>query len=203
MCKKILLLAILSILAFSCQERKYIVKNNKVYIQGWDEGNGNYERLIDEADAKTFENMKIDSNYDFLFAKDKNRLYIDAKAVENIDPNTFSFVGNYIFKDKDSAYFLGNGTEDCVIKNVDFKKIKLISYPWAKAQSFLIYRKQTLLLDDIDDFEFIDEYYGKTKSKIIYENKIIPNADPKTFRVINSYSAEDKNNKYEFGKIVH
>jgi hypothetical protein len=34
-----------------------------------------------------------------ISAKTKNHLFIDGKLINNIDPNTFKFIGNYIFSD--------------------------------------------------------------------------------------------------------
>jgi hypothetical protein len=203
MFKKIIFLSILYILTISCQERTYFVKDNKVYIRGWNEGNGNYERLIADADAKTFKKMELDCDCDFLFAKDKNHLFIDGELINNIDSNTFKFVGNYIFKDKNLAYFFGfyDNLNTCAISDVDPNKIKLISYPWAKAENILIHGNDTIILDDINDFEPIDEDWGRTKSKVLNKNKILLGADPKSFKVINSYSGKDMNHEYEFGKI--
>jgi len=52
---------ILSLFLFSC-EQKYSIRDNQVYLKGWNEGSGNYERLVEKADAKTFQKIENDEN---------------------------------------------------------------------------------------------------------------------------------------------
>lgn len=186
----------------SCR-KGYKVENNKVYYEYWNEGSGQNKTLLEKADANSFKKLEFDCNSEFEFGKDKNHLYIDGEIIRDIDPNTFKYIGNYVFRDKDSAYFFGfyNNINDCAIKGIDVNKIKLLKYPWSKSGNILIHGYDTLLLDDINDFTIIDEDWGKTKKYIINENKIVKGADPKTFKVINSYSGKDDSNEYEFGEI--
>jgi hypothetical protein len=196
------LILLLSILFFSCK-RKYIVKDNKVYCSYWIEGNKS-EFLVDSADAKTFKSIDLKCDCDFSFGKDINFLFIDGLRVNGIDPNSFSFIGNYIFRDKNSAYFFGfyNNLDDCRIDSVKPDKIELLKYPWAKADNKLIWGKQTLSLDDINDFKPIDDDWGKTKTKIINDGEILKGVDYNTFQIINSSSAKDKYHKFEYGKMI-
>jgi hypothetical protein len=197
----ILLFIIFSILT-SCR-RGYKIEGNNVYWEHWNEGSGQNKDFIDDADAKTFQKLKFDCDCDFKFAKDKNHLYIDGEPIRDIDPNSFRFIGNYVFRDTDSAYFFGayNNINNCAIKGVDPDKIKLISYPWAKSDNLLIHGYDTLSLNDISDFLPINEDWGKTKKYVINKSEILSGADPATFKVINSYSGKDKNHTYEFGEI--
>jgi hypothetical protein len=185
---------------FSCK-RKYTVEGDKVYYHFWNEGSGSHKRLLDSADGKTFEAVACDCN--FVIGKDKRHVYMDGVPISGIDPNTFSIIGNYIFRDKDSAYFFGfyNDIQRCRIHNVKPDKIQLMEYPWAKADNILIHGYDTLLLNDIADFTPTDKDWGKTKKYVIYRNEILEDADPETFKVINSYSGKDKKHLYEFGKI--
>ncbi|MBB2147090.1 hypothetical protein GM921_16415 [Pedobacter sp. LMG 31464] len=203
MTTRLLLLAILATsLLISCK-RGYKVENDKVYYEYWNEGSGQGKRFIEQADATTFQQMKFDCDCNLDFGKDKNHLFIDGEPIRDIDPNAFKFIGNYIFVDKDSAYFFGfyNNINDCSIKGIELDKLKLFEYPWSRAGNILIHGNDTLTLNDIDDFNAIDEDWGKTKKHVINDNKIVDGADPATFKVINSYSGRDKNNVYEFGKI--
>jgi hypothetical protein len=196
-------LAISAVVLLTSCKRQYTVEGNKVYFNYWNEGSGSQKWLIDSADAKTFSVLKFDCGCDFVFAKDKAHLFIDGEPIKNIDPNSFTFIGHYIFRDKDSAYFFGfyNDINDCVISGVNPDKIKLMHYPWAMEGQILIHGNSTVRLEDINEFEPIDEDWGKTKSKILNDNEILDGADPGSFEIINSYSGRDKNNTYEFGKI--
>ena len=193
---------LLSICIFSCK-RKYTVEGDKVYFHYWNEGSGSQKWLLDSADGNTFKSIDMNCNCNFVIGKDKGHVFMDGIPINGIDPNTFSFVGNYIFRDKDSAYFFGfyNNIQNCRIHNVKPDKIKLIEYPWAKADNVLIHGHDTLLLSDISDFSPIDEHWGKTKKHVIYNNKILKDADPKTFKVINDFTGKDKRHTYEFGEI--
>ena len=197
------LLIILSVVTATGCKRQYTIEGDRVYYESWNEGSGNSKWLLDSADAKTFTPLKFDCNCSFLFAKDKRHLFIDGTPIKKIDPNSFTFVGHYIFRDKDSAYFFGfyNDINNCVISGVDPNKIKLLRYPWARADNILLHGGEKIMLDDIDDFVPIDEDWGKTRSKILNENKILPGADPATFTIINSFSGKDEHHTYELGKI--
>jgi hypothetical protein len=181
----------------------YKVERDGVYYEYWNEGSGQNKKKIANADARTFEELEFDCDCSFKFGRDKNHLYIDGKTMRNIDPATFNFVGNYIFRDNKPAYFFGfyNDINDYAIKDVNPNKIKLISYPWSKAGDTLIHGGDNLILDDINSFKPIDKDWGLTKQHVIYKSKILAGADPKTFKVINSYSGKDKLHDYEFGKI--
>lgn len=181
----------------------YKIENDKVFYEYWHEGLGfkKGKMLIENADANSFESLNFDCDCSFVFGKDKNYLFIDGKSIKNIDPNTFRFIGNYIFRDKNSAYFFGfyNDLNNCAIEGVNPDKIQLIKYPWSKADNLLINGKNTVHIDDINGFVPLDNNWGKTDTYIINKNKILYGADIATFKATSSFQGEDKNYKYEFG----
>lgn len=197
----IFLIFTISILT-SCR-RGYKVEGDKVYYETWNEGSGQNKRIIEQADAKTFQELILKNDSDFDFGKDKNHLFINGELINNIDPKTFKYIGNYIFRDKDSAYFFGsyNNLNECVIKGVNPNTIKLIEYPWAKANNLLINGQDTIYLDDINDFKPIDENWGKTKKYVINGSQILYDADVSTFKITSTFQGKDKNFNYEFGAI--
>jgi hypothetical protein len=194
---------LLTLLVLTSCRRGYKVEGDKIYYEYWNEGSGQGKRLIEKADAKTFQTVEFDCDCSFDFGKDKNHLFIDGEPINDIDPKTFKFIGNYIFSDKDNAYFFGssNNLNDCAIKGIKPNQIQLIKYPWAKAGNILINGYDTLHLDDIKDFVPIDEYWGKTKKHIINNNQILYGADVETFKVKSTFQGTDKNFNYEFGAI--
>lgn len=200
-----LIILVLTLLILTSCKRGYIIEDGKVYYEYWNEGNGQGKRLVEQADAQTFQKMSLDCDWDFDFGKDKDHLFLNGELLKNIDPNTFKFIGNYIFRDKDSAYFMGawptKNLNDNIIKGVNPNRIKLIKYPWAKADNFLINGSDTVSLDDINDFTPIDEDWGKSKKYIIYRNKILYGADVETFKIISPFQGKDKNYNYEYGII--
>ncbi|KUJ61373.1 hypothetical protein AR687_13110 [Flavobacteriaceae bacterium CRH] len=200
---KYLVFIIISLCFLTSCRKGYKVENNKVYYEYWNEGSGQNKTLLEKADAGSFKKLEFECNCEFEFGKDKNHLYIDGEPIRDIDPNTFKYIGNYVFRDKDSAYFFGfyDNINDCAIKGIDVNKIKLLKYPWSKSGNILINGYDTLLLDDIDDFVIIDKNWGRTKKHIINKDKILKGADLKTFEITDSYSGKDKNHEYEFGEI--
>lgn len=197
----ILLVLTISILT-SCR-RGYKVEGDNVYYESWNEGSGQNKRLIEQADAKTFQKLSFDCDCDFEFGKDKDHLFIDGELIKGIDPNTFKFVDNYIFRDKDSAYFFGfyNNIQECVIKGINPDKIRMIKYPWAKADNILINGSDTVTINDINNFVPIDDDWGKTNQQIINRNQILYGADVATFKNTSTFEGKDKNFTYEFGAI--
>jgi hypothetical protein len=195
-------ISIISLLV-SCSDNKYIIDNNKVYIIGWNEGNGNYKRVMKIADAKTFQTIKTESDYCNLFGKDKNFVFMDQEIIDGADPKTFKFVGNHIFKDKNYAYYFGMIYNDRGprIDSIDINNLKLLESPWAKSGKRLIWGYTSLKLTDINDFLPINEDYGKTKKHIIFQGIILENVDYESFEVIDGGFAKDKNHNYFFGEI--
>lgn len=193
----------LIILSLTSCRRGYKIEGDKVYYEYWNEGSGHNKRLLENVDSKTFQALNLDCDCDFKFGKDKDHLFINGEIVNTIDPNTFKFIGNYIFRDKDSAYFFGfyNNLNDCVIKGINPDKIELIKYPWAKADNILIYGKDTVYLADINDFVPIDRDWGKTKRQIINNNRIVYGADIETFKITSNFQGKDRKYNYEFGSI--
>ena len=200
--KKVIILMLTLLFLTSCT-RGYKVENGKVYYEYWNEGSGQGKRLIEQADAKTFRKLNFDSESNFEFGKDKNHLFIDGEVMKNIDPTTFKFIGNYIFRDKDSAYFFGfyNDLNDCVIEGINPNKIELLKYPWAKSNNILIHGSDTITVDAASEFNPIDEDWGKTKKYIINNNQILYDADLETFKTTSSFEGKDKKYSYESGFI--
>jgi len=199
---KVLLTIFVLLISIGCRQG-YKIDGDNVYYEYWNEAVGQGKRLV-TADANSFQKIKFDCSCSFDFGKDKKHLFIDGDSIKNIDPNTFRFIGNYMFADKDSAYFFGfyNNLNTCAVKGIDLKKLKLLKYPWSKAGNVLIHGSDTLTLKgDINQFVPIDEDWGKTRSMVINKSQILVGADPETFKVINSYSGKDKYHVYEFGKI--
>ncbi|MBL0337253.1 MAG: DKNYY domain-containing protein [Chitinophagaceae bacterium] len=82
-----------------------------------------------------------------------------------------------------------------------FEKDKKYVY-YARATSDGVYR---FIVDKADPktFQSLGDRYGKDKSAVFYESKIVKDADLKTFKVLyDQDSAKDKRHKYYLGDIV-
>jgi hypothetical protein len=198
---KFLLFILIAILFTSC-EKKYIIKNESVYLKGWSEANGGYERLVPNADSKTFENMEFE-DVNCTFGKDKYHVYMDGEIVKKCDPKTFEYIDNYFFRDKNAIYFFCfyNSTDDWRINSINPKKFKIIKDYWATDGEYLLNGYRTLKLDDLNSFVPLNENWGKTKTHIIYQTEIVKNVDYNSFEVIDLYSGKDKNHTIESSDI--
>lgn len=204
--KKILNLfgIILTIYLISSCESKYYIKDGTVYFESYNEGSGQAIKLVYGADPRTFKELKIENDSEFNFGSDKNHLYIDGVLIEKIDPKSFKYLGNYFFRDKDSAYFFGfyNDIQKCCVNGVNPNKIELLDYPWAKSGNILIHGYDTLTIRGINSFKAIDEEWGKSNEYVVYENKILYGSDSKTFTPISDIVGKDKNFHFRYGIIA-
>jgi hypothetical protein len=192
---------ILSLFLFSC-EQKYSIRDNQVYLKGWNKGSGNYERLVEKADAKTFQKIENDEN--LTIGKDNKYVFFETEIIDNFDPKTLKYIGNYYFVDKDSAYFFGfySSKNDCEIIGVNPNKLRIFkTYPWASDDKHIIYGHDIAEIKNINDFKVISENWGRTKTEILYKGKILNAVDINSFEIINDDKAKDKYHTYEYGEI--
>lgn len=184
--------------------KSYKIENGQVYLNGWNEASGNYQRPIDGADPASFENLEFDCDCSFAFGRDKDHIFIDGKMMEGIDPSSFQFLGNYMFRDAHSAYFLGSyyDLNDTRLDSIDPGSINLLEYPWARSGDRLIHRGKWIALDDLDNFEALNESWARTGLQVIYEAQVVDGADPASFTATNNFQGRDRWNRYEFGKVV-
>lgn len=186
-------------------KKEYIKEKDKIYLKSWNEGLGIMKIEVINADPESFKTIYFNCKSDLVFGKDKNCLYIDGIEFKKADQNTFNLVGNFVFRDKDSAYFLGfyDEIENTTIHNVNPNTIKVFSiFLWAKTNKSIIWGKETFNVNNVSKFVPINENWGKTDSQIIFQNNIVEDVDYYSFKVIDNYKGKDKNNTFENGKIV-
>lgn len=162
------------ILISSCSSpyKKYVVKGNRVYVEGWNEGIGQYKKLVGGASGKDFVVIKTDCN--LIAGKDRNNVFIDGAKIEYAHASSFEYVGNYFFKSKDSVYFFGfyNFLDDCEIKGVNPETFKVDSiYPWAHDAHFKIYGNTILDSVDYNSFKILNEFKAQDKFADYIEGK--------------------------------
>ncbi|WP_201983607.1 DKNYY domain-containing protein [Hymenobacter rubidus] len=177
--------------------------NNKVYLQGWNEGSGNYKRLVIDADCKTFQTITTNDN--LIIGKDKYNVFIETTKIRGLNPNTIQYVGSYYYIDDKSVYFFGsyNDLNDCRVKGANPRFLKLLdTYPWAYDDKHIIYGHNISEINDINEFKILDNNWGQTSNKIFFKGRVLSGADVKTFEVIDDEKGKDKNFTYKYGKIV-
>jgi len=204
MMKKRLSIFLLSTILFvGCQDSRYLAEGNSIYLSIYRGGGFEMSKeLIPEADAKTFENLEYE-NVNSILGKDKNHVYHENKIIDKCDPKTFEYLGNYFFRDKNSIYFFGfyNSPEDWLIDSINTKRFRIIKDYWATDGEYLLNGYRKLKLDDLNTFTPLNKNWGKTKTKIIYETKVLENVDYDSFEPIDLYSGKDKNGKIEITDI--
>ena len=204
---KILSYLVLIVLVSGCDlsfmDKEYLIKDNKVYLKGWNEGSGSYERLIKEADGNSFVSVENDKN--ILIGHDKNHVYKESTIIENFDPNTFEYLGGYFYKDSDSVYFFGyyNDVNECELEGIDPSTITVFEqYPWAKDKENVIYGRTILKINDTKSMVVLSANWAKTSSQVIYQGKLKKDIDAKSFKLLEGKFARDKNHLYESGNVV-
>jgi hypothetical protein len=189
---------------FAACGKSYTVENGQVYLSGWNEASGNYQRQIEGADAASFENLEFDCDCSFAFGRDKDHLFIDGNRMEGMDPSSFRFLGNYIFRDARSAYFFGfyNNLNDTRIDSIDPGSITLLEYPWARAGDRLIHGRTSIALDDLENLEFLNGSWARNDRLVLFKTQIVDGADPSTFVATSDSQGHDRSHRYEYGKVV-
>ena len=153
-------------------------------------------------------NLSLFSSYKV----NNNKVYYDDIILEDVDIQSFQILSLIYAKDKNSVYSFDQKLSDidyqtftiCFIQNNE-----RIPSNYTKDKN-AVYYANVKLEADIDSFIALENYYGKDKIVVFFEDHKLEYIDVKTFvsyeesRIINgiSYNAEDKNNYYSFGKIV-
>jgi DKNYY family len=150
--------------------------NERVYYES--SGSSGTVAPIQEADSATFASLG------YGYAKDEKGVYLFGNIILGADPNTFlvlgpsdapegSLSGDTYAKDKNQIYLDGR---------------PLPSY--VDVDSFV------LVYDAVGD----PTSYAKDKNNVYnaYDGSIVSGADPRTFKVLSPYYAEDKQNVYSF-----
>jgi len=173
---------------------------------------------IEGADPRTFESLP-DS-----FAKDRNHVYKYAQKIDQLETNSFEYLGsiefnylNYsIIKDNNGVYYIDNsdGPLSTALLTIDSAHINTFAvvdgaramditsvYVFLDHSSF---RGKGSTWDtinkfvgaDIDTLKLLDTHYAKDKDNVYYADERLENADADTFKALNFWYAKDKNNVY-------
>jgi hypothetical protein len=191
------ILTLLTFLTGCLPEEKYKITEHAVYMTGWSEANGDFKVRLEDADPKTFEIIETDCNS--LFGKDKDHVYVDQTMIENADPTTFKYIGNYYFSDSDSVYFFGffNFINECEVWGVNPTEFRTFeTYPWARDNTQIIHGHTVTRVKDIDKFQILGENWGRTTDKVFYKGVELDSVDIATFEVISDDKARDKKYVY-------
>lgn len=174
-------------------------------------------------------NSKINIDYDSFevitnqYAKDKNSIYlIDIVTPDyyklsklNLDIESFDIISNECIKitdwpghaytkDKNWIYYLWVKIEWVDIESFGWLKNKFRIRKLYIDKNHVICDWQTIKWININEFKIVSESYAIDDKFVYYIPTMttIKWSDPKTFKVINVYSWEDKDNIYEKDKSI-
>jgi len=163
----------------------YEIKNDGVYY-----GNN----LIEGADPDSF--VILSHEFSHTWGKDKNKVYYVGGCIEGVDPKTINVLSTNIAKDK--KHVIGNGQ---IINEADASSFVLVNRYFAKDKNNVYDLRNFIPVEgaNIKSIRSINERYSKDKNQVYLEHDVIPNADPKTFHIIdtpNALISKDKNSVY-------
>lgn len=163
--------------------------------------------ILENADPLTFEQIKE------YYWRDKNQVYLLGfgradKTIEYADPKTFTLINNNewvkdkknVFnklinlwaKDKSNVYFMYNK-----LNGVNPKEFVSLDEDWGKDDSFYFYHDLKLDSLDYKTAQIVSSSYIKDKNRVFFQNKLVKDANPSTFKA-DGVGSFGHDNKYMF-----
>ena len=163
------------------------------------------EEVIPGADSKTFEVIFNQLN---AYAKDSTQVYFGGTLIREADPTTFEVLGGGYGFARDNRFAFYDEKKIQGAHGPSFEVLDM--FPTiARDQSFA-YTNNGARIEGINGATLrrLNEDYATDGVKVIYEGKVIPEADGATFKLVFSAKyidfkeGQDKNQKFRFGKPV-
>ena len=166
-------------------------------MKGWNEGVGNYERLLKNADVKSFSVIEATDN---LYGKDQFHVYYENEIILGADPNTFKYLKKGFAIDKDRAYYYNDS-----IKNSSPKEFEVIDYYYSKNYQNVFYKTKPLNVCSVNNFTFVfpneDDLFGRWSTDgcfYFYNNYKVPSNDYKNIIVYEGSHGISSDKKYVY-----
>ena len=141
--KNIFIITFLLILITGCV--KYDVRNDGVYYIKWDEARGRSERLIKDADQKTFELLNNDD-----YGKDKTYVFFKGSKIDGADPKSFKHIKGGYATDKERAYYFRDS-----ISSASPKGFKILDGYFSRDHKNVFYCTKPLNVKSMSNFKFL------------------------------------------------
>ncbi|MEL1241341.1 DKNYY domain-containing protein [Flavobacterium flavipallidum] len=188
------------VLLSSCKD--YTKKDGKVYLRYLNAARfGLQYAEIKKADYESFE--VIEHNLNINLAKDKNHVFVSTNIINNADPKTFKQIKKYYWKDKNHVFLLQFRAVDSEIKSADPKTFIVIDdLLWAKDKNYVYYTYEKLHNVIPKNFVAIDKDWGKDNKFYYYHNLKIDSLDYNSAKIVSSYYIKDNKNVLFKNKIV-
>jgi hypothetical protein len=196
----LLFLFVVSLLA-GCG-RGYVVdkKKNSVVYETWDEGRGKVILVLSNADAATFELMKLQGPPGF--ARDKNQVYLFGIPVTGAHPESFrrfkvpgephaSHGANfYYYRDSERVFIYpySLGAWINILPNSDPESFRIITNKigWARDRMRVYLFEEGFVPQDIDSFEPLERVWSRDSKAYYWGAREVAGADRETFKIVAS-----------------
>lgn len=188
--------------SFELTDRNFAKDESNIFYYGYT-GEGQHNICILPCDRPSFQIL------DYRYSKDKIKVFFLGFVIKDADGSTFEMLEEDYAKDKNAVYF-----ESRKIGGADPKTFFVykengefghdVSY--AKDQASVYMDDKKVKDADVITFEVLAENYGRDSKHVYYKGKIVPNADPASYKVypfdMGNADSEDAKNKYHEGVIV-
>lgn len=153
-----------------------------------------FGKVLEGVDARTFEvTWPVNST-----TRDKNHVYFQDRPIHGADPVTFELISpHYLFRDRRAVYLEGQE-----IVGADPKTARPSEFHVYTIDRNHVFRGTKKLERDVASFEELQPPWSKDRFGIYHDDKRVPEADLATFRAISVGSAEDRNYRYQSGRIA-
>lgn len=126
------------------------------------------------------------SSFPSHYVKDKNGVYFMGQKISGADPETYRFIGDMRLYAKDASNVF---YQEKLLAGADARAFEILKNPstnretaWASDQSNVYYEATKALEVNINTFELLSNTYAKDSRRVYYKGRIVPNADPNTFK---------------------
>lgn len=136
----------------------------------------------------------------FRYAKDSKCVYYENQIVEGADPKTFRVLKDeeHFAQDKNRVYYQANATSIRDLKSLKHKNMDRGLNEAFHTDGTTVYNSELMAMPVGCDFATIHkveryrDWYAD-KNRVYYENRILPGANPLTFRIFWSHYVSENN----------
>ncbi len=150
------------------------------------------------------------------FSKDQSHVYdaykcLPKEALDKLDPQTFEVVNTCFVKDKNVVFFRPFCGQDCLYERntmADPATLEYLTDDFLRDKNFVFNsyggNSDEKIIKDADPKTFIvlGNNFSKDKGHVFYEDVIIDNADSSTFEVVGDATARDKHHTFSCNSDV-
>ena len=149
-------------------------------------------REMPDVNVESFELISDSYSKRQSYAKDSERVYVYGKVIDGADPKTFKIIGNNLSRDH-KAIFRGTDMISDDPENFRFEG------SLRKDSKFVYHLRDTIHGADPSTYKAITgrRGLGVDKDHVFCNNKLMPNSNPRTFRLVGISYWKDKTGVYD------